>query len=86
MGFIQLGSGYGFLNKNPIRILNIITKQTHHKWDDRKRQNGMVKTGIELKALMSKRSDQNHRSNKKNLLIKTSRLHFYFLLYIFFSF
>jgi hypothetical protein len=30
MGFIQLGSGYGFLNKNPVRILNITTNQTHH--------------------------------------------------------
>jgi hypothetical protein len=29
MSFIQLGSGYGFLNKNPVRILNITTKQTH---------------------------------------------------------
>jgi hypothetical protein len=30
MSFIQLGSGYEFLNKNPIQILNIITNQTHH--------------------------------------------------------
>jgi hypothetical protein len=28
MNFIQLGSGYGFLNKNPVRILNNITNQT----------------------------------------------------------
>jgi hypothetical protein len=29
VSFIQLGSGFGFLNKNPVQILNIHSNQTH---------------------------------------------------------